>query len=29
MRLDPDATPPELIGGVDQRGMSAVPVRLD
>lgn len=29
LRLDPDAKPPELVGGVEQRGMSAVPVRLD
>jgi len=29
MRLDPDAPPPFLTGGLEQRGMSAVPVRLD
>ena len=28
MRLDPDAPTPELLGGVEQRGMSAVPVIL-
>jgi cytochrome P450 len=29
MRLDPDAPAPELIGGLDPRGMSALPVLLD
>jgi cytochrome P450 len=29
LRLDKDAPAPELIGGLEQRGMSAVPVRLD
>jgi cytochrome P450 len=28
MRLDTSAEPPQLLGGVEQRGMSAVPVRL-
>jgi cytochrome P450 len=28
MRLDPDAPKPELLGGLEQRGMSAVPVVL-
>jgi cytochrome P450 len=28
-RLDPDAPPPCLTGGLEQRGMSALPVRLD
>ncbi|CAN7571621.1 cytochrome P450 [Phenylobacterium sp. LjRoot219] len=28
LRLDPDAAEPALVGGVEQRGMSAVPVRL-
>jgi cytochrome P450 len=28
LRLDPDAPPPRLVGGVLQRGMSALPVRL-
>jgi cytochrome P450 len=28
MRLDPDAPAPELIGGLEQRGMTAVPVLL-
>jgi cytochrome P450 len=28
MRLDPDLPPPQLLGGLEQRGMSAVPVRL-
>jgi hypothetical protein len=28
MRLDPDAPAPELTGGLEQRGMSAVPVLL-
>ncbi|TGD73395.1 cytochrome P450 [Mangrovimicrobium sediminis] len=28
LRLDPDAPAPELLGGVEQRGMSAVPVVL-
>jgi cytochrome P450 len=28
MRLDPDAPAPELLGGLEQRGMSALPVRL-
>jgi cytochrome P450 len=28
LRLDPDAAPPQLVGGVEQRGMSAIPVRL-
>ncbi len=26
MRLDPDAPPPELVGGLEQRGMSAIQV---
>src|SRR3546814_1374053 len=29
MRLDPDAPPPQLMGGVEQRGMNAVPVRSE
>jgi cytochrome P450 len=29
MRLDSDAPPPTLVGGLEQRGMSAVPVRLN
>jgi len=28
MRLDPDASAPQLLGGLEQRGMSAVPVLL-
>jgi cytochrome P450 len=28
MRIDPDAPVPELVGGVEQRGVSALPVRL-
>ena len=28
MRLDPDQPPPTLVGAAEQRGMSAVPVRL-
>jgi cytochrome P450 len=28
MRLDPDAPPPQLMGGLEQRGMTAVPVRF-
>lgn len=28
MRLDPDAPPPKLVGGLHMRGMTAVPVRL-
>jgi cytochrome P450 len=28
LRFDPDAPAPELVGGVEQRGMSALPVRL-
>jgi cytochrome P450 len=28
MRLDPDAPTPELVGGLEQRGVSALPVRL-
>ena len=29
MRLDPDAPPPRIVGGLEQRGMSAVPVLLN
>jgi cytochrome P450 len=29
LRLDPDAPPPELVGGLEQRGMTAVPVLLE
>lgn len=29
MALDPDAPPAKLVGGLEQRGMSAVPVRLN
>jgi cytochrome P450 len=29
MQLDPDAPTPTLLGGLEQRGMSAVPVRLN
>ena len=28
MRLDPDAPPPQLVGGLHMRGMTTVPVRL-
>jgi cytochrome P450 len=28
LRLDPDAPPPQLTGGLEQRGMSAIPVLL-
>jgi cytochrome P450 len=28
MHLDPDATPAQLVGGLEQRGMTAVPVRF-
>ena len=28
LRFDPDAPAPELVGGIEQRGMSALPVRL-
>ena len=28
MRLDPNAPTPEVVGGLHQRGMTAVPVRL-
>jgi cytochrome P450 len=28
LRFDPDAPAPELVGGVEQRGMSSLPVRL-
>jgi cytochrome P450 len=29
LRLDPDAPAPQLVGALEGRGMSAVPVRLD
>jgi cytochrome P450 len=29
MRVDPDAPTPELLGTLEQRAMTAVPVRLD
>jgi hypothetical protein len=28
MHLDPDAPPPQLVGGLEQRGLTALPVRL-
>jgi hypothetical protein len=28
MHLDPDAPPPQLVGGLEQRGLTALPVCL-